>query len=146
MHSNYIKSGTTGLPKGALISYHSFLNAMRFEYLVPGCRESNRVSCIPIPVFHIFGLACGTISPLINSTKTIFPHMLPDTISTMKAIQDEKCTALKGSPTIFFNLLESPERKNYDLSSLELFGASVVPRDLLMKIKSELKLKHVLIM
>jgi fatty-acyl-CoA synthase len=65
----------------------------------------------------------------------------------MQAIESERCTALKGAPTILFDLVNHPERAKYDLSSLEtiLVGASVVPKDLIMKIKRELKLKSAII-
>lgn len=127
----------------------------------------NRTVCIPIPLFHVvifseklypkylvkvffkfkFGLAVGLISSVVNGNKVIFPNLLPDTLSTIKAIQNEKCTSLKGAPVIFIDLLNHPERKNYDISSLEsmLIGASVVPKDLLIKLKKELNLKHIIV-
>jgi acyl-CoA synthetase (AMP-forming)/AMP-acid ligase II len=64
----------------------------------------------------------------------------------MKATQNEKCTALKGAPVIFIDILNHPELSKYDLSSLEyiLLGASTIPKDLIVKIKEKLKLKHML--
>lgn len=87
------------------------------------------------------------ISSVVNGNQIVYPNLLPDTLSTIKAIENEKCTSLKGAPVIFLDLINHPELKNHDLSSLEsmLVGASVVPKDLLLKIKDILKLKHLII-
>jgi fatty-acyl-CoA synthase len=87
------------------------------------------------------------ISSITNGIKVVFPNLFPDTLSTIKSIEREKCTALKGAPIIFIDLLNHSEMKNHNLSSLEamLIGASTVPKDLLIKIKNVLKLKHVII-
>jgi fatty-acyl-CoA synthase len=58
--------------------------------------EESNVICVPIPIFHIFGLVCGIVEPLICGGKAVFPHLLPDTLAMLKAIQSEKCTAIKG--------------------------------------------------
>lgn len=89
----------------------------------------------------------GTISPIVNGTRIVYPHFFPDTVATMRAIESERCTGLKGAPVIFFDLLHHPDRAKYDLSSLEtiLLGASVVPKDLILKIKKELNLKSAII-
>jgi fatty-acyl-CoA synthase len=97
--------------------------------------------------FSKFGLTCGLISSIVNGNRTIFPHIIPDTLSTIKAISAEKCTSLKGAPTIFMDIINHPELEKYDLSSLDtmLIGASTVPKDLILKIKEKLKLKNVII-
>ena len=87
------------------------------------------------------------MSSIINGVQTTYPYILPDTLATMKAIHTERCTSLKGAPIIFFDLVNHPERKNYDLSCLEsmIVGASTVPKDLLMQIKKNLNLKHIFV-
>jgi fatty-acyl-CoA synthase len=97
--------------------------------------------------FLKFGLAAGMISSITNGNKVVFPNFFPDTLSTIKSIHNEKCTSLKGAPVIFVDLLNHPELKSYNLSSLEaiLLGASTVPKDLLLKIKEKLNLQHVII-
>jgi fatty-acyl-CoA synthase len=94
-----------------------------------------------------FGLALGTITAITNGTTTIYPHLFPDTLSTMRAIESERCTSLKGPPTVLFDLINHPDRLKYDLSTLEFVttGASVVPKDLVVKIKDTLKLKSIII-
>ena len=87
------------------------------------------------------------MSSIVNGNQTTFPHILPDTLATMKAIQAEKCTSLKGPPVIFFDIINHPDLKNFDLSSLQsmLTGAATVPKDLILKVKKVLNIKHVFI-
>lgn len=123
------------------------MNSAYMDIYTSGMVEASRVIACPIPIFHSFGLIGGVLEPLAFGGKTVFPHLLPDTPSLIKAVHDEKCTAIKGAPVIFIDMINHPDRKKYDLSSLEymLIGASSVPKTLLMKIKKELNLKHVLI-
>jgi fatty-acyl-CoA synthase len=87
------------------------------------------------------------VGSLVNGFSVVYPSLLPDTLMSMKAIQSERCTSIKGAPTIYLDLINHPERNKFDLSSLEsmLIGASTVPQDLLLRIKKELKLKHIII-
>jgi acyl-CoA synthetase (AMP-forming)/AMP-acid ligase II len=87
------------------------------------------------------------VSALANGIRVVYPSLLPDTLMTMKAIESERCTSIKGPPTIYIDLINHPERNKFNLSSLEsmLIGASTVPQDLLLKIKKELNLKHIII-
>ncbi len=77
--------------------------------------------CCPIPLFHIFGEIAGALN--INAPKyfTAFPAILPDTLETMRTVEEEKCTALIGAPIIFRDVLAHPRRKEFDMRSL-LFG------------------------
>ena len=65
----------------------------------------------------------------------------------MKAVHAEKCTAIKGAPIIFIDMMNHPDLKKYDMSSLEymLLGASTIPKDLVLKMKQELKIKNILL-
>lgn len=140
-------SGSTGFPKAATLTHLGFINATRLQHEYPGIAHTNQNICVPIPIFHTFGLVMGTLSPIVNGNRATFPSFYPDTPSTLKAIAQEKCTRLVGSPTIFQDLVNSPEREKHDLSSLEavLMGASIVPKDLILKLKNQLKIKHILI-
>lgn len=107
--------------------------------------ESRVIAC-PIPMFHVFGLAAGVLEPYVIGAKTVFPSFFPDTLALIKAIHTEKCTAIKGAPIIFNDLINHPERKNYDMSSLRyaLLGASAIPPTLLKAIREELGVEHIL--
>jgi acyl-CoA synthetase (AMP-forming)/AMP-acid ligase II len=102
--------------------------------------DANKTVACSIPVFHVFGLIVGGVHPLIYAGKSVFPSLMPDALALLKAIQAEKCTAIKAAPIIFMDLLNHPDRPKYDLSSLQcmLIGASTVPKDLLLTLKKEI--------
>lgn len=138
-------SGSTGFPKAAVHTHFQLVNSSRVAHHSQECSESMKVTCIPIPMFHAFGLVTGFLCSIANGCQVVFPHFFPDALGTLKAIQNEKCTALRGSPTIFLDLINHADYKTYDLSSLEyiLVGATIVPKDLLLRFKTELNIKNV---
>lgn len=99
--------------------------------------------CCPIPTFHIFGEIAGTLN--INAPKysTSYPAILPDTLETMRTIQEDKCTALLGAPIIYRDILAHPRRKEFDMSSLlfGIIGAAPVNAQLMQKIEREIPIK-----
>ena len=101
--------------------------------------------CCPIPTFHIFGERAGTLN--INAPKyfTAFPSILPDTLETMRTVQDEKCTALIGAPIIFRDILAHPRRKEFDMSSLlfGILGAAPVNPALIEQLEREIPIKTI---
>jgi len=101
--------------------------------------------CCPIPTFHIFGEIAGTLN--INAPKyfAAFPAILPDTIETMKTVQEEKCTALIGAPIIFRDILYNPRRKEFDMSSLlfGILGAAPVNPLLIEQLEREIPIKTI---
>lgn len=112
-------SGTTGFPKGAILTHHNLINSSYMEVATSGLVDANRVICCPIPLFHVFGLIVGGLAPFSYGAKSVFPSLFPDTLATIKAIHSERCTSIKAAPVIYIDLLNHPERKNYDLRSLE---------------------------
>ena len=77
--------------------------------------------CCPVPQFHIFGEVAGTMNINAPGYFTAFAAVLPDTVETMRTVQEDQCTALIGAPIIFRDILAHPRRKEFDMSSL-LFG------------------------
>lgn len=140
-------SGTTGFPKGAVIKHKGILTSCNFFNLLPFGKQGWGTRCIPIPLFHVFGLGTGLICPLFVPERVIFPFYFPDTKQNMKAISEYKCQSLMGPPTIMIDLLNHNERKDYDLSSLKkiIMGASTVPYDLVLKLKDDLQANYVII-
>jgi fatty-acyl-CoA synthase len=101
--------------------------------------------CVPIPMFHMFSEVVGVLNVAVAKCKIIFPAILPDTVSTMQAIYEEKCTGLLGAPIIFRDILAHPDRKKYDLSSLIFgaLGASPMHIDFLRQLETEIPIKRV---
>ncbi|UJR10520.1 hypothetical protein I4U23_014723 [Adineta vaga] len=139
--SIFYTSGTTGQPKAATLTNFNMLNnGFHLCYTYP--ELMSRVCC-PIPTFHIFGEIAGTFN--INAPKylSVFPSMLPDTVETMRTIQEEKCTALIGAPIIFRDILAHPRRKEFDMSSLlfGILGAAPVNPALIEQLEREIPIK-----
>jgi fatty-acyl-CoA synthase len=102
-----------------------------------------RRSCCPVPTFHIFGEVVGTLNINAPGYFTAFPAILPDTLETMKTVQEEKCTALSGAPIIFRDLLHHPKRKEYDMRSLlfGIIGAAPVNATFMEQLEREIPIK-----
>jgi fatty-acyl-CoA synthase len=113
-------SGTTGNPKGATLSHRNIVNN---AYLIGEiCRytEADRI-CVPVPLFHIFGMVIGNLGATTRGAALIYPAPAFDARSTLAAIAAERCTSLYGVPTMFIAELAELDAVgdgHYDLSSL----------------------------
>jgi fatty-acyl-CoA synthase len=127
-------SGTTGSPKGCLLSHGNFWYKAR-EYLdLHGWTAEDRC-LVAVPYFHIFGaLGCITANMLAGSTQVLMDVFEPE--AAMRLIQDERVTVFSGVPTMFITILGHPQFKAYDLRSLRTgtIGAAPVPREMMAKI------------
>jgi fatty-acyl-CoA synthase len=137
----FFTSGTTGQPKAATLTNFGVLNLLHAQWEQLG-RFFARL-CIPIPMFHVFAEVVGVLNIAVAKCQIVFPSILPDTLSTMKAIHEEKCTAIVGAPIIFRDILMHPDRKNYDLTSLIYagLGASPMHPDFLRQLETEIPIK-----
>ncbi|CAF4379087.1 unnamed protein product, partial [Rotaria magnacalcarata] len=133
----FYTSGTTGQPKAATLTNFGIYNLILSQRKLFG--QSFTRLCVPIPMFHIFSEMAGVLNAAVAPCHLTFPAVLPDTIATMRAIHEEKCTALIGAPIIFRDILTHPDRKKYDLSSLifGLSGASSMHVDFLRQLEKE---------
>ncbi len=110
-------SGTTGSPKGVVLTHRNLLNNGRM--IAHGLRytEHDRV-CSPVPMYHCFGCVIGTMSVLASGATLILPAPSFDPLATMQAIHEERATSIYGVPTMFIALLQHPEFPRFDFSSL----------------------------
>ncbi len=139
----FYTSGTTGHPKAATLTNFNMVNMSQCinEHLGPYLTRL----CAPIPMFHIFSEVVGVLSIVTSKCQIIFPAILPDPVATMRAIHEEKCTAMIGAPIIYRDILNHPDRKKYDLSSLvySALGASPMHMDFLRQLEKEIPIKRV---
>ena len=110
-------SGTTGLPKGATLTHHNILNNGYFLGEAMHYDETDKV-CIPVPLYHCFGMVIGNLACLTHGAAMVLPSEGFDPRATLRAVAEERCTALYGVPTMFIAELDHPEFDHFDLSSL----------------------------
>jgi fatty-acyl-CoA synthase len=127
-------SGTTGAPKGCLLSHGNFWYKAR-EYLALHDWTAEDRCLVPVPYFHIFGaLGCITANTLAGSTQVLMETFEPE--DAMRLIQAERVTVFSGVPTMFITILGHPTFGQYDLRSLRTgtIGAAPVPMEMMRKI------------
>ena len=109
-------SGTTGFPKGVMLSHYNILNNGKG---IGDCMKftENDKLCVVVPFFHCFGLVLATMASLTHATSMV-PVDLYSPVKVMDAISREKCTAFHGVPTMYIAMLEHPDFEKYDFSSL----------------------------
>ncbi len=110
-------SGTTGQPKGATLTHHNILNNGYFIAELMRYTEQDAV-CIPVPMYHCFGMVIGVLACLTHGSAIVFPGEGFDPLATLQTVAEERCTSLYGVPTMFIAELDHPEFATFDLSSL----------------------------
>ena len=110
-------SGTTGFPKGATLSHHNILNNGFFVGEGLNLTERDRV-CIPVPFYHCFGMVLGNLACTTHGACMVIPGEALDPLAVMTTVQEERCTALYGTPTHFISELDHPDFAKFDFSSL----------------------------
>lgn len=110
-------SGTTGLPKGATLTHHNILNNGFFLGEAMHYTEHDRV-CIPVPMYHCFGMVIGALACMTHGSAIIFPGEGFDPLATLETVAEHRCTSLYGVPTMFIAELDHPRFREFDLTSL----------------------------
>jgi fatty-acyl-CoA synthase len=110
-------SGTTGAPKGAMLSHRNLLNNGMAIGLAFHADENDRI-CAPVPLYHCFGSVIGSMVCVVSGAAQILPSAQFEALATLQAVHNERATALYGVPTMFVAELEHPEFDRFDLTSL----------------------------
>jgi HIP---CoA ligase len=131
-------SGTTGRPKGAMLTHGATVRAYDAWATVVGLRQGDRYLVVN-PFFHSFGLNAGIIASLVKGA-TIIPHAVFDVDAVMRRAADERVSMLPGPPTVYQTILDHPRISEFDMSSLRLAvtGAAPVPVELIRRMRAEL--------
>lgn len=139
-------SGTTGTPKGATLTHRNILNNGYFIGEAMDLSEEDRL-CIPVPLYHCFGMVLGNLAILTHGGCIIYPNDGFEPLSVLQAVQDERCTALHGVPTMFIAELEHPDFDKYDLSTLRtgIMAGSSCPIEVMRRVIDEMHMKEVTI-
>ena len=139
-------SGTTGTPKGATLSHTNILNNAYYAGMTMRLSPEDKL-CIPVPMYHCFGMVLGTLVCVAHGATMVLPCEVFEPVSVLAAVQNEKCTALHGVPTMFFAELDLPDFKKYDLKSLRtgIIAGSTCPVELMKRLISDMELTEIVI-
>ncbi len=110
-------SGTTGSPKGVLLTHRNLVNNAAVIASGMQITEQDKI-CVPVPLYHCFGCVAGTLVMVVKGATMILPAPTFDPLATMQAIQEERATTIYGVPTMFIGELEHPEFPRFDFASL----------------------------
>ena len=139
-------SGTTGFPKGATLSHHNILNNGFFIGEAMRLTPDDRL-CIPVPLYHCFGMVLGNLAAVTHGACMVFPGEGFDPLATLQAVAEERCTALHGVPTMFIAQLDHPEFAKFDLSSLRtgIMAGSPCPIEVMKRAVAKMNLREITI-
>ncbi len=137
-------SGTTGFPKGATLSHRNILNNGYFVTETIGFTHEDRL-CIPVPFYHCFGMVMGNLGCTTHGATMVIPAPGFDPGTTLQTIQDERCTAVYGVPTMFIAMQSHPDFSSYDLSSLRtgIMAGAICPVDVMKRCIDEMHMAEV---
>jgi fatty-acyl-CoA synthase len=139
-------SGTTGTPKGATLTHHNVLNNGFFIGEAMRLTQEDRL-CIPVPLYHCFGMVLGVLACVTHGAAMVFPGEGFDPLATLRAVAEERCTGLHGVPTMFIAELEHPDFASFDLSSLRtgIMAGSPCPIEVMRRAMALMHLRDITI-
>ena len=132
-------SGTTGSPKGATLSHKNIINNAVSCAKAMNLTHYDRL-CIPVPLYHCFGMVLGTLACCAAGATMIFPSEGFEPDKTMQALKSENCTAVHGVPTMFSAMLASSEFEGKPIKSLRtgIMAGSQCPEVLMRRVLYDL--------
>ena len=139
-------SGTTGMPKGATLTHFNVINNGYFSGRAMGFTEHDRL-CIPVPLYHCFGMVLGVLASVTHGATMIFPSEAFEPLAVLEAVSEERCTALHGVPTMFIAELEHADFETFDFSHLRtgIMAGAPCPIEVMRKVISRMNMKEVTI-
>ncbi len=139
-------SGTTGAPKGATLTHHNILNNGFFTAEAMALTHEDRL-CIPVPLYHCFGMVMGNLGCLTHGACMVYPGEGFDPITTLQTVQDQRCTALYGVPTMFIAQMDHPRFAEFDVSSLRtgIMAGSPCPIEVMRRAMDRMHLRDITI-
>lgn len=136
-------SGTTGFPKGVMLTHHNITNNGFFTGEHMGFTSADKL-CVPVPLFHCFGVVLATMNCLTHGCTQVMIEKF-DPLVVLASVHKERCTALYGVPTMFIAELNHPMFDMFDVSSLRtgIMAGSLCPIDLMRAVTEKLHITHI---
>jgi len=139
-------SGTTGFPKGATLTHHNILNNGFFIARAMKFTEADRL-CIPVPLYHCFGMVLGNLACLTHGAAMVYPSEAFEPLAALEAVEAERCTALHGVPTMFIAEMDHLDFHRFDLSTLRtgIMAGSPCPIEVMKRAVETMHLNEITI-
>ncbi|GAA3995237.1 AMP-binding protein [Comamonas faecalis] len=139
-------SGTTGFPKGATLTHRNILNNGFFIGECMRLTSADRL-CIPVPLYHCFGMVLGNLACFTHGSTIVYPSDGFEPLSVLETVQAERCTGLHGVPTMFIAELDHPRFAEFDLSTLRtgIMAGSPCPIEVMKRVQAEMNMTEVTI-
>jgi fatty-acyl-CoA synthase len=139
-------SGTTGFPKGVVLTHHGVLNNGYIIGEGMGFTEKDRL-CIPVPFYHCFGMVLSNMACTTHGSTMVLPAPTFDAEEVLKTVEKERCTALHGVPTMFIAELTHPNFAKYNLTSLRtgIMAGSPCPIEVMKQVNTQMHMSDIVI-
>lgn len=139
-------SGTTGYPKGVVLTHH---NVMNNGYTIGegmSFTEKDRL-CIPVPFYHCFGMVLSNMACVTHGSTMVLPSPTFDAEKVLQTIQNERCTAVHGVPTMFIAELKHPNFKKYKYDTLRtgIMAGSPCPIEYMRQVADKMNMTEIVI-
>ena len=137
-------SGTTGYPKGATLSHRNILNNGYFTTETIGLTADDRL-CIPVPFYHCFGMVMANLGCTTHGATMVIPAPGFDAETTLRVVEEERCTVLYGVPTMFIAMQNAPTFADTDFSTLRsgIMAGSICPVEVMKRCIEEMNMHAV---
>ena len=139
-------SGTTGLPKGVLLTHHNVVN--NGQFLAQGFHytEQDKI-VVPVPLFHCYGCVIGTMSAVNSGAAVVLPNWTFDARATLKAVHDERATSVYGVPAMYVAEFALDDFASYDTTSLRtgMMSGAPCPVELMKRVLEEMHIRELVI-
>ena len=136
-------SGTTGFPKGVMLTHYNVVNNGLFTGEGMGFTANDKLCCC-VPLFHCFGLTLATMNVLTHGCTQVMVERF-DPLTVLASVHKERCTALYGVPTMFIAELNHPMFDMFDVSSLRtgIMAGALCPIELMRNVTEKLHITHI---
>jgi fatty-acyl-CoA synthase len=139
-------SGTTGLPKGVLLTHRNIVN--NGQFLAQGFHytEQDKI-VVPVPLFHCYGCVIGTMTAVNTGAAIVLPNWTFDARATLKAVHDERATSMYGVPAMYVAEMALSDFPSYDLTSLRtgMMSGAPCPVELMKRVLYEMNCRELVI-
>ncbi len=138
-------SGTTGFPKGVMLTHHNIVNNARMVGDVMGMTERDSL-LIQVPFFHCFGCVMSTLNCIYHGSTMVILESF-DALKALQFIATQRCTAVNGVPTMFVTMLNHPDFEKYDMTSLRtgIMAGAPCPEETMNQVRTKMHCSEIVI-